>query len=171
MLKLEFPNESHKEMYEELWDELAWLHLDFVHPDNIYEYRGERYSELLEKVVWDIEWTREWRVPASMFFAIENQKVIWAIQIRHSIDHPNLIFRWGHIGYGVRPSERQKWNATKMLELALKEAKKTWLEKVLVTCDVENIGSNKVIQANGGVLEKECLHEDGMKFNRYWIQL
>jgi predicted acetyltransferase len=171
MLRLELPNESHKEIYENLWEELEWCNLDFIDPDNIYAFRWEKYSFLLENIKWDIEGTRKWRVPANTFFWIDNGILIWAIQIRHHIDHPNLIFRGWHIGYGVRPSERKKWYATKMLFLALAEAWKIGLKTVLITVDIINIASNKVIVNNWWILEKECLHEDGTRFNRYWITL
>jgi len=171
MLKLEIPNKFHREMYENLCDEIANKAEEFVHPDNIYAFRWEKYSELLQNIQWDLHGTREWRVSSTAFFAIKDDKIIWAIQIRHNINHPNLEYRWGHIWYWVRPSERKKWYATKMLQLTLLEAKKIWLSKVLITCDVNNIWSNKVIQKNWGIFEKECLHDDGMRFNRYWIEL
>lgn len=171
MLKLEFPHESHREVYEELWEELEGLNLDFIHPDNIYAFRWGKYPELLKNVRWDLEWTREWRVPATSFFAVDQWRIVWAIQLRHHINHPNLEYRWGHIGYWVRPSERKKWHATKMLKLMLEKAREIWLEKVLITADITNTGSNKVIQKNGWVLEKECKHDDGNRFNRYWITL
>lgn len=171
MLRLEFPHESHKEIYENLCDEIERYPEEFIHPDNIYAFRGEKYSSLLENVRWDRDGTREWRVPSTAFFWVENGRIIWAIQLRHHIDHPNLVYRWGHIGYGVRPSERRKWYASKMLHLILEKAREIWLKKVLITANVTNVGSNKVIQKNGWILEKECLHEDGTLFNRYWITL
>lgn len=171
MLELQFPNETHKEMYEELCEEIETYPDEFIHPDNIYAFRWERYIQLLNSVRWDRDWTRENRVPSTALFWVNNWKIIWAIQIRHHINHPNLEYRWGHIGYGIRLSERKKWYATKMLWLALQEARKIGLEKVLITCNIDNIWSNKVIQKNGWVLERECLHEDGTRFNRYWINL
>ncbi len=78
----------------------------------------------------------------------------------------------GHIGYSVRKSERQKGYATEMLSLALGEAKKLGLSRVLVTCDRENTGSAKTILNNGGVLENEVFDpNDGTVTQRYWIEL
>ena len=171
MLTLEIPNESHREMYEELCEEIDNYSDEFIHPDNIYSFRWTKYWELLENMRWDRAWTRNWRVPATAYFGVKDGKIIWAIQLRHNINHPNLEYRWWHIWYWIRPSEREKWYASKMLSLVLDEARKIQLEKVLVTCDINNIWSNKVIQNNGWVLEKECIHEDGTRFNRYWITL
>ena len=62
-----------------------------------------------------------------------------------------------------------------MLRLALIEAKKIGIKRVLITCDKENIGSYKTIMANGGVLENEVedvagLGESGI-IQRYWINI
>lgn len=57
-----------------------------------------------------------------------------------------------------------------MIALALEECKKHGIEKVLMTCDKNNIGSVKSIVRNGGVLENE-IEDDGHIEQRYWIQL
>lgn len=61
----------------------------------------------------------------------------------------------GHIGYGVRPSERRKEIATQMIHFVLLEGKRLGIENVLMVCVKENIGSAKSIIRNGGVLENE----------------
>ena len=48
----------------------------------------------------------------------------------------------------MRPSERRKGIATEMIRLALKECKKIGIDKVLMVCDKDNIGSAKSIQVN-----------------------
>ena len=57
-----------------------------------------------------------------------------------------------------------------MIALALEECKKLGINRVLMTCDKNNIGSAKSIINNGGVLENE-VEEDGHIEQRYWIQL
>ena len=61
-----------------------------------------------------------------------------------------------------------------MLELGLEKAKRLIEEdRILVTCDDDNIGSYKIIEANGGILENKVENEDaGEKFltRRYWIK-
>lgn len=57
-----------------------------------------------------------------------------------------------------------------MLRLALIEAKKLGLEKVLVTCYDDNIASAKVIENNGGVFERFAVRDE-KKYRRYWITL
>ena len=76
----------------------------------------------------------------------------------------------GHIGDGIRPSERRKGYATQMVGLALEECKRIGIKKVLMVCDKDNIGSAKSITKNGGILENEQ-KEDGKVEQRYWIDL
>ena len=65
-----------------------------------------------------------------------------------------------NIGDGIRPSERRKGYATEMLRLALIECKKIGLQRVLMVCSTDNIGSAKSIINNGGVLENEITNAD-----------
>ena len=110
-------------------------------------------------------------VPDSTFFALDIKRNIFvgAINIRHYLNE-RLLLDGGHIGDGVRPSERRKGYATEMIGLGLKECKKLGINKVLMVCDKENIGSKKSIIRNGGILENE-VEVDGEVLQRYWIEL
>ncbi|MCI8619335.1 MAG: GNAT family N-acetyltransferase [Oscillospiraceae bacterium] len=108
-------------------------------------------------------------VPDSTFFCLDAERNIFvgAVNIRHCLNE-RLLLNGGHIGDGVRPSERRKGIATQMIHLALLECKKLGIENVLMVCDKENTGSAKSIIKNGGVLENEiCV--DGIIEQRYWI--
>lgn len=109
-------------------------------------------------------------VPAYTYFLInENNKILGAINIRTELNQSLLEFG-GHIGYGIAPSERRKEYATKMLAMALPIAKELGLEKVLVCCNKNNIGSARTIQKNNGILEDERITETEIT-QRYWITL
>lgn len=112
------------------------------------------------------------RVPDSVFFLLDedNNRLLGAVNIRHYLNE-DLLKEGGHIGDGIRPSERRKGYATEMIRLALVECKKLGIDRVLMTCDKENIGSAKSIQKNGGVLENEFVNSDGDIEQRYWIEL
>lgn len=112
------------------------------------------------------------KVCSNTYLAIRlsDKRIVGIIDFRHHIDHPILSVWGGHIGYSVRPTERRKGYATEMLRLNLMNCKNHGLEKVLVTCDFDNIASKKTITANGGILEKEIV-VDGERIERYWIQL
>jgi len=70
----------------------------------------------------------------------------------------------GHIGYGVRPAARRCGHATRMLAEALPFAASLGIDPALVTCDTDNEGSCRVIEACGGKLEDE---RHGKL--RYWV--
>lgn len=114
---------------------------------------------------------KEGYVPASTFSAYDRERdiLVGAVDIRHSLNEA-LLLDGGHIGDGVRPSERRKGYATAVIALALDECRKLGIEKVLMVCNKENTGSAKSIQNNGGVLENE-INVEGETVQRYWIQL
>lgn len=113
----------------------------------------------------------EGRVPNTTLFCLDLDRDIFvgAVNIRHYLNE-GLLRSGGHIGDGVRPSERRKGYATKMIGLALEECKKLEINRVLMVCDKDNIASRKSIINNGGVLENEII-EDGKIEQRFWINL
>ena len=110
-------------------------------------------------------------IPDSTFFCLdeERNRIVGAVNIRHYLNE-SLLLNGGHIGDGVRPSERRKGIATQMIALALEECRKLGIQRVLMVCDKQNIGSARSIQRNGGVLENE-MTVDGVVQQRYWIDL
>ena len=110
-------------------------------------------------------------VPDSTFFCLDEEQDIFvgAVNIRHYLNDA-LLLDGGHIGDGVRPSERRKGIATAMIGLALDECRKLGIDRVLMVCDRENVGSAKSIIRNGGVMENE-IEVDGVWEQRYWIDL
>ena len=113
---------------------------------------------------------RGW-IPDTTLFCLDKDRNIFvgAVNIRHYLNE-DLMRNGGHIGDGIRPSERRKGYATAMIALALEECKKLGINRVLMCCDKENIGSAKSIIRNGGVLQNE-IADDNHIAQRYWIQL
>jgi len=77
-----------------------------------------------------------------------------------------LLEEGGHIGYSIRPSERDKGYAKESLRQGLQVAKGKNIKRALVTCSTENPASRAVILGNGGELEDV---RNGTE--RYWIEL
>ena len=109
------------------------------------------------------------KVPDTTLFCLDVDRNIFvgAVNIRHYLTEEMLV-NAGHIGDGIRPSERRKGYATAMIGLALEEAKKLGIYRVLMCCDKENIASAKSIINNGGILENEVV-VNGVTEQRYWI--
>lgn len=111
-------------------------------------------------------------VPATQFLSVNDQnKIVGMVNIRHYLNE-YLIQIGGHIGYSVRPDERRKGVAKWMLKESLAFLKEKGVERALITCDVDNIGSRNTILANGGVFESTVHDEhDDIDVERYWIEI
>lgn len=108
-------------------------------------------------------------VPASSFWLIDDGEYIGSLNLRHELNDDLLHFG-GHIGYDIRPSKRRKGYGKEILRLGLEKARERGLRQVLVTCDETNIGSKKIIEANGGIFENAVTQEGSpVKKLRYWI--
>jgi predicted acetyltransferase len=108
-------------------------------------------------------------VHCSYWWIVEDNEVLGAIALRHELND-FLARAGGHIGYGVRPSARRRGLASFALGAVLPYARKLGLDRVLITCNVDNEGSRRTIEANGGVLEDIRDTEIG-RLRRYWISL
>lgn len=109
-------------------------------------------------------------LPSTNYFLVSDQDYILAlVDIRHELND-FLLNVGGHIGYSVRPSERRKGYATRILAKALEKCKELNMTRVLVTCDEDNIGSAKTILNNGGVEDESFPEADGNVKRRFWIE-
>jgi predicted acetyltransferase len=94
----------------------------------------------------------EGRVHSDYWWITEGETVLGSIALRHELND-FLLDAGGHIGYSVRPSARRRGLASYALGLVLQHARKRGLERVLITCDVDNEASHRTILHHGGVLE------------------
>jgi len=110
-------------------------------------------------------------VHASTFFSIRktDNKIIGSIQLRHSLT-PELERHGGHIGYGIRPTERGNGYSKQQLLLVLDVARNMKIPRVMISCFKDNIPSNKTALSCGGVFTCESIYE-GKKQQVYWIDL
>lgn len=142
--------------------------------DKIYD--GYTFEEALERCLnmKNEEYAKSInRVPGKTFLLIRknDNKIVGTINIRWNLSEKMLEFG-GHIGYGIRPTERRKEYNKIQLYLVLLEAQKLNLDKVMIDCSVDNLGSDKTIKALGGILERCELDEsDNTMTNVYWINV
>lgn len=122
-----------------------------IHPDNIAVYR----------------------VPETIYWMVDDGVFIGRLELRHELnDH--LLEVGGHIGYSIRPTRRQMGYGNQILELGLAKAHQAGIDRVLLTCDPDNVASRKIIEKNGGQFENRVdVVRDGMEYHklRFWIDV
>ncbi len=153
-IKLVEPSIEYKTQYENMMDEWE-TYGGRLNPGALRRFSQKRtvsYEEWLKWVEDDKKAGQE------LYFCVNNTKILGAISIRPKKNAVSVGID-GHCGYGIRPSERRKGYATKMLSMALPIMKNHGINPIVITCDKNNIGSAKTILKNGGVLIKEVTGE------------
>ncbi len=174
-IKLVKLSKEYKMQLEEMLDE--WTEYNNTHETNhspwaIFKNDYHDFDNYLNEMIKQETLKEDNYVPATTYFALDLDRNIFvgAINIRHYLNE-RLLKDGGHIGDGIRPSERRKGYATEMIRQALPICKKLGIDKVLMVCYKDNTGSKKSIINNGGILENEILDDDGKINQRYWIHL
>jgi predicted acetyltransferase len=108
------------------------------------------------------------RVPASMLAAEVSGQVVGRLSVRHTLNE-FLAREGGHVGFAVRPQHRRNGYATEILGQGLIVARSLGVDRALVTCDEDNIGSAIVIERCGGVFDSINVTNEGRAMRRYWI--
>ena len=108
-------------------------------------------------------------VPCSYYVGVLDDQIVGRVFIRHKLN--DFLERiGGHLGYCVIPSFRRQGIATQMLKMSLPICAELGLGKILVTCDVDNVASRRVIEKCGGVFE--CITNEPsieIQKRKYWI--
>ena len=100
-----------------------------------------------------------------------DNRIVGTINVRWNLTEAMKRFG-GNIGYGIRPTERRKGYNKINLYLGMQEAQKLGLDRVMLDCDVNNLGSDRTLKALGGVLERtEVDPEDNILTNVYWFDV
>lgn len=165
-IELIFPAKAHETDASDYLKEHILNGEPELHGDSGLDH-AESYDGWLDKIGRDLNSN----ISSTIFFAVRKRdgKMIGTINVRHPYE--GYVQVHGHIGYGVRPSERRKGYATQMLKLALEYCKKIEVDKVLVTCDKSNLASAGTIIKCGGVFESETVQDDSEPLQRYWIDI
>ena len=167
MIKLVIPAEPYLKSYTQAYDAYAQLGV------STYGMTDPRSCDIFEKYD-NYRQERNLkpnRVGADYYWLVDDERdyFIGEITIRHRLTD-ELFLRGGHIGYVIRSEEWGKGYGTLMLKLALEKARELGLEKVLITCNDDNLASARVMEKNGCILEN-TLEVNGRPVRRYWRSL
>ncbi len=119
----------------------------FHNPDEFSEWKDNIFQRF-EKSSKGID-LPDGYVPATTYWLVDGKKYIGTGSIRHYLNESLKNFG-GHIGYFIRPSQWNKGYGTIQLRLLLEKAHELGIENALLTCDVENIASARIMKKNGG---------------------
>ncbi len=155
-LKFEIPSIEYKEQAIDYINEFYQYNSEVNGVGELHRFLDnyEVWLQMLEEA--RIRIPNEETVPTKTFFLVResDNRIVGMINIRLALNEKLKKFG-GHIGYGIRPTERQKGYNKINLYLALLECQKHNIKEVLMDCDKDNIGSAKTIHALGGKLVKE----------------
>ena len=170
---LEKPSINRKEEIIEFLNEFVKYHSNINGSgglDKIYD--GYTFEQALERTL-NMEnedyAKKNHRCPGKTFLLIRNSdnKIIGTINIRWNLTKEMQQFG-GNIGFGIRPTERRKGYNKINLYLGLLETQKLGLKKIMLDCEANNIGSEKTMQALGGILiRQEVNPKNGILTNTY----
>lgn len=171
-MKLVLPSSKYKKSYFELVDE-AKNFGDYKELGNALVRDNESYESFIKRLkdrrIGKNIHKRD--VAATVYFIVVNNEVVGTIDLRHYLNQ-DYFERLGHIAYYIKPSQRNKGYATIALSIAKKKYYNKYAKNILITCYSDNIASSKVIEKNGGVLEKKIYDELSKKYiSRYIISI
>ena len=133
--------------------EASWSHAEIV--ENLAAWaRGERLPA-------------GW-VPCTTSLLEEEGELLGVVNRRHELTDA-LRRCGGHVGYSVRPSARSRGHATRLLDAAKAQARALGIERILVTCDTDNLASARVIEKCGGEVDDVIEGPAGRRTKRFWI--
>lgn len=136
--------------------------LPYVESD--FEEYVKRVSELAEG-----KWLYDLFAPTVVYWVVDGNEYIGHVSLRVELN-PKLEEVGGHIGVMLRSSQRGKGYGTAVMDSIKEKAREHGLDRLLCTCKVENIASNKMITKAGGVL-LDTTQRNGIERNRYWIDI
>jgi len=130
--------------------------------------QASEFADWVEKIQRNASAGDEQWGKSLLYLCFNNSKLIGLLSIRYELSE-SLTKKYGDIGYGVRPSERNKGYATTMLCYALSVCKEKGMDKVVLGCYKDNLASAATIKRNGGVLMEENDNYNEGKISQYYL--
>ena len=164
----------------ELYPEIAAYRQEMLLSGSSFDGCGslEKYEDI-EK--WDLNlqlFERKDTVPPGysigyQYLYLLDKDVVGMLNFRpEALSNPFLKMYGGHIGYSIRPKERNKGIGTSMLQDFLPICRNYGLTEILITCLKENEASRRVILNNGGIFDADVYYPPAEEYlERYWIRL
>lgn len=171
-MKLILPNKKYERSFKELIVS-AKNYGDYKELGNSLIREDETFEEMLRRLNYRRIGKRIAKrdVPSTVYWIVDNDRVVGTIDLRHKLNK-DYFERLGHVAYYIRPEERNRGYATKALSLAIKKYYNKYTKKILITCFSDNNASSRVIEKNGGILEKKVIDEVTKKeISRYIIEV
>lgn len=141
------PSSEYKRSFENYIQAYKRINDDYYF--NKYKSALENYEGYLNNVYY---YSKENNLPdgevaTSTFWLIDEKEVVGVVRVRHQ-----EVECAGHIGYDISPDYRNRGYGAQILKLALIKARDLGIEEAIVTCNVDNIASKKIIEKNNGKL-------------------
>lgn len=175
-LALVAPSTALFESWAETVAEFGDVHIDGagldrgVHPDMAACEAFIAKAELYARAGADLP---DGHVACDYFWITDDAEVVGFIAFRRELNDW-LRQHGGHIGYSVRPSRRRQGVASAALDLLLQRARMQGYDRVMLTCDDDNVGSYRTIEGAGGVLAGTVADpsvDSAGLLRQYWITL
>ena len=142
---------------------------------NMYKVALEDFDKFVQKLqnnAKGIDIPEEWVTTHTFWLTNNEGRLLGTTRVRPDNDNEFVRNYAGNIGYDISPLHRQKGYGTTILKLALEKAKSLGMDRVLITCNYDNVGSIRIIESNGGIFEAEVFCESkNTLLRRYWITL
>jgi predicted acetyltransferase len=149
-------------------DRSAWVCLGAAAPRDV---SGRDFASYVRMVLNREHAAATGFVTDTVYWAIREGEMLGRISLRHELNE-FLLCEGGHIGYIVRPSVRKQGVATEMLRQILLTEKARSIGRLLLTCDEDNLASERSILKNGGILENVIDVGAGQqRKKRFWISV
>jgi len=141
------PNKKYQKSFENY--PLAYRKIKDEHYFNKYKKALENFSDYLNDLN---NYSKGNNLPqgeviTSTFWLIDKEEVVGVVRIRHQ-----EVECAGHIGYDISPDCRKRGYGYQILKLALEKCVEIGMEEVILTCNIENTASKKIIEKNNGKL-------------------